>query len=157
MAEATSEKKPLKKKVSNGGDLDFTVEKEVPYDCLEPDEWYTAELESVSKEEGQFGPYLKFDWKILSGPETEGKKDCKGKKVTRIMDAIVAPGKPLGEWFKVFSGKDLEVGAKLSLKPYLGNKYRVLVTDKKAKKGQVLAKRFQLVEKIKRLKKDTEE
>ncbi len=149
--EGEVKKKKLKKKI--GGDLSFTVQKEVPYDNLEADEWYTAVLEGVTKDEGQYGPYLKFDWKILTG-ETESGKPAKDKKVSRIMDAVVAPGKPLGDWFKVFSGKDLEVGASLSLKPYIGCKYRVFITDKKAKKGQVLDKRYQLVEKIKRLVKE---
>lgn len=145
-------KKKLKKKIGSSNSLDFTVEKEQPYDCLEPDEWYTGEFESASVEDGKFGKYVKFAFKILDG-QTESGKDANGRTVTRIMDAVVAPGKPLGEWFKVFSGKDIEVGAKVSLRPYFGNKYRVFVTDKKAKKGEVMTKRFQLIEKIKKIPK----
>lgn len=151
-----SEEKEKKLKKKKAGSLtSMKVIEDEPIDFLEPDEWYLAELESAERNEGQFGPYIKFLFKVLSG-ELENGKSAKGKKISRILDANLSPSKPLGMWAKVFLGRDLKVGEDINITSYFGEKFRILVKDKKPGKGQKATsdgKRYQLVDTIKRPKK----
>lgn len=155
MSEEKSEKKLKKKKV--GSLTSMKVVEDEPIDFLEPDEWYLAELEKAESNEGQYGPYVKFTFKILNG-ELENGKTAKGKRATRILDASLSPSKPLGQWAKVFLGRDLKVGESVNFTSYYGDKFRVLVKDKKpAKGGKSDGKRYQNVDTIKRPKKKEKE
>jgi hypothetical protein len=121
-------------------------------DYVETDEWYKAEFEDAEIGKGNFGPYIKLKFRLLEGQKESG-ESAKGVIITRLMDAVFSPSKPLWAWVKVFLEREPKIGEKLNLTAFYGNRYRAFVTDKKKKKGEESGKRYQIIEKIKGLKK----
>jgi hypothetical protein len=143
-----------KKKVPNLSKL--KAEKEAPRVFVESDEWYKAELEKAESRAGNFGPYIQFTFRLLTGVKEGSQESAKGTRISRIMDATLAPNKPLWDWATVMLGKELKVDDNFNLTAYLGEKFRVLVSDKQQKKGSD-GKRYQEVRKIKRIVKEKAE
>jgi len=119
---------------------------------VEPDEWYKAEFLEAELGSGQYGPWIKLIFELRNGKFQESGKSAKKWKVSRLMNAEIAEGSPLNEFAKVFTGKKkLKVGKSLDLTTYYGNKYLVLVEDRKKKKGETRI--YQQIKRIKKSKK----
>jgi hypothetical protein len=149
--------KKKKKTVSKGGVKINAIkaEEDKEFERFEPDEWYLGEFEELEADIGQFGPYLKFTFRILNGTLESG-EEANGKTCTRLMNAVLSPSTVLWSWLKVFLGKDPEIDQEYDLTSYYGNKYRVLIKDKAKKKGADPDKPvFQFVDTIKRKKPKT--
>lgn len=120
---------------------------------VEPDEWYIARFEKAEMNPaGKFGPYIRLFFKLLSGETTEG-KEAKGMQVTRIVDAKLNPASPLWAFAKGLSGAEPKVGENFDISAYFGQKYRVLVVDRKPKKGAESDEIYQEVKSVKAYKK----
>jgi hypothetical protein len=145
--------KELKKKKATSSD-GFEVKEAPPMRFFEPEEWYTGKFMDHETKDGKFGPYIVVKFKVLNGQCEDG-KPAKGLHARCMMDATVAPGKKLFDWFKVFLGRDPKKGEKLKLATFYGKKYRIFIKDQKKKKGDVSGKRYQTIDTIKALKKAT--
>ena len=134
----------------------ITAEVDSEIDFLEPDEWYLGELEEIESDTGVYGPYLRWTFRILNGTLENG-NTAKGKKATRLMNTKLNPSSVLWSWTKVLLKKDPEVGESYDFTSFYGDKFRVLIKDKKPKKGEEVSKRFQVVDAIKRRIKKAED
>ena len=126
-------------------------QKDPEYKCVEPDEWYVAEFTGAEIGQGKFGPYIKFNFELCNG-NYEDATPAKGHKVTRLLDATLSPSRPLWQWATVITGKEpnLEKAEGVDLTSAYGEKFRVLIKDRKKKKDD--DKRYQEVDTIKRRK-----
>jgi hypothetical protein len=117
---------------------------------FEPDEWYKAEFEKAETGKGQFGPWIKFTFRVLDGV-TESGESAKGLTATEMMNAELTPSQKLWKWIKVFFDKEPEVGKNYDITTFYGERFRILIKDKESKKKD--AARYQRIDAIKRLKK----
>jgi len=129
------------------------AQKDPEYKCVEPEEWYTAVFDKAETGQGNFGPYVKFSFTLRNG-SFEDTTSAKGHKVNRLMDATLSPSKPLWKWIKVMIGKEPEIDKEYDVSAFYGEKFRVLIKDKEKRKGSKDDRRFQVVDTIKRLKKE---
>ena len=128
----------------------FTVEKQREYVPFQDHEWYPGKFEKHEVGTGNFGDYVKLQFKIL-GKEMEDGTPALGKTATAMMNAEISPKSKLYEFIQVFNGgEELEIGEKVDITAYYGKKVNVFIADKKSKSDD--GKRYQHVEKIKERK-----
>jgi len=152
MVTKTSSKKKTTKKKGKVKLTALRAQEDEERDFLEPDEWYLGEFEDCEQDEGQYGPYLRFKFRILNG-QTESGKSAKGENITTILDATLSPSKKLWSWLKVMLKKEPKVGEDFDITSFYGERYRILVKDKKKKKGDDSGNRFQFIDTIKKRRK----
>lgn len=145
------DEKEKKKKVSVSSLLATEAE---PRKYLEPDEWYKATLDKAEPGNGNYGPFIKFFFKVLDGNIENSSDSAKGQIITTIIDANLSPGRKLWEWLKVLIGEEPKIGKNYDLTAFYGEKFRILVRDKKKKADSQT--RYQFVDGIKRPKPKTE-
>ena len=145
MAEVKTEKAEVKL-------TSLKVQKDAPMRRAEPDEWYKAEFTKAELGKGNFGPYIKMTFKLLSG-QTEDGQDARGLTINALTDAVISPSRPLWKFAAAMLGREPKIEEDLDLTAFYGEKFRVFVTDRVPKKGATNQKVYQHVTTIKRLKK----
>lgn len=127
-----------------------------PRKYVEPDEWYKATLEKAEPGTGNYGPYIKFFFKLLDGQLENSSESAKGVQMQTIIDASLSPGKRLWEWLKVMINEEPKVGENYDLTTFYGEKFRILIRDKKKNANKEGGPRYQIIDGIKRPKPKTE-
>jgi len=125
-----------------------------PRKYVEPDEWYKATFEKAEPGTGNYGPYIKFFFKILDGNIENSSESAKGITMTTIIDANLSPGRKMWDWLKVMVGEEPKIGQNYDLTAYYGDKFRILIRDKKKKPDSTT--RYQFIDGIKRPKPKSE-
>ena len=127
-----------------------------PRKYVEPDEWYKATFEKAESGTGNYGPYIKFFFKILDGQLENSSESAKGRQMQTIIDANLSPGRKLWEWLKIMINEEPKIGKDYDLTAFYGEKFRILIRDKK-KKQDTTGPRYQTIDGIKRPKPKAEE
>lgn len=115
------------------GPVKVTATKAKERTFFEPNEWYKATLESAEIGKGTYGPYVKFNFKIVDGKLEDG-GDAAGKPINALMSMELAPGTKLWEWTTALFGREPEIDEEVDFSAFYGCKYRVLIEDRKNKK-----------------------
>jgi hypothetical protein len=126
--------------------------KESTYNRVEPDEFYTAKFIKCHIEEGNYGPYARLEFKLLSGNIEDSEESAKGMGISAFCPAEVTPKNNAWDLFKSIMDKTPVVGEPIDITPYYGNKYKVLITDKKSKKSNEVNQQITKIKQIKKSK-----
>lgn len=108
------------------------VNKSTPQEPI-PEGLYSAYVQNISEEDGEFGAYLKFTFVITDGKYRNTQRNSVCSK--KISYSEKGKHSKLYLYIKALTGKEPEVGADFDIESLKGKPCQILVKDDKEKDG----------------------